>query len=426
MLPFAKFSVKNSPIPHAMSAPDLATLRINRGQEDRGRPGGRRVLLWILAAAAVIVTGIIVWRADFVPRAAPEVRVSRPRVMQPGGAEEVLTATGYIVPQLKSVVSARTSGRLEWLGVEEGSRVEKGQIIARLEGDDLAAQVLEAKASLAQSRASLEQARAAVFQAERELERQKKLLSQGITTASDHDLARRSFDVEQAGLNAASEAIHVAEARVTLTEAVHDKTIVRAPFAGIVISKSAEIGEMVAAGAFSGQPTGGAIVTIADFSTMEMEADINESNLAKIRTGQPALVSVDAVPGRQYRGELRQIVPTADRQKAVVMAKVRLVDIDESLVPDMSARVSFLSGEISAEEASGRPRIFVPASSVVTAEGRSFVLVLSEDRVSRVPVELGETRGDLREVTAGLQGGEKLIVSGGEGLRDGDKVRAAS
>ncbi len=410
-----------------MVAPDLSSLKIHRDEVDADRPRrGRRWVLWGVALLALASIGWAAWRQDWLPRPAPEVRVARPRVLQAGGEEEILTATGYLVPQLKAVVSARISGRLEWLGVDEGSLVKSGQVIARLSGEDLAAQVAEASASLAQTNATLAQSRALEFETARELDRQKNLSQQGITTQADYDAARRAFDVAGAGVKAAEESINAARARLALTQAIYDKTNIRAPFDGVVINKAAEIGEMVAAGAFSGQPTGGAIVTIADFATLEMEADINETNLSKVTNGQPALVTVDAVPDRRYRGVLRQIVPTADRQKAVVQAKVRLLDPDERLVPDMSARVSFLARAVSAESAASPPRIFVPATALLREGADSYVLAVVDELVVRLPVVPGESRGDLQEVTSGLSGSESVITAGAEGLRAGDRVRVAS
>ena len=410
-----------------MSTPDLSSLRIHREAFDPDRPRPvRKALIWIGALVIVAAAGVLVWRSELLPTAAPEVRVARVRVVQAGNVEEVLTATGYIVPQRRSVVSARTSGRLEWLGVDEGSRVTRGQILARLDNEDLAAMVTESRASLSQARATLAQSRASLWEAEREQERQGNLLEQGITTQATHDAAQRGLDVARAGLEASEHAVRAATARVELTEANFEKTNVRAPFDGIVISKNSEVGEMVAAGAFSGQPTGGAIVTVADFSSLEMEADINETNLSKVAAGQPALISVDAVPGHRYRGVLRQIIPAADRQKAVVQAKVKLLDPDDRLMPEMSARVTFTTQEVGAEAASAPPRLFVPAAAVRQEGDRAFVLALKDDRAVRVPVILGETRGDLREVTSGLSGGESVVVSGGEGIRPGDRVRIAS
>jgi len=410
-----------------MTTHDLSALKIHREEEDPGRPRPvRRLLIMGAVLAAIGVGGWLAWRADWLPRGAPEVRVARPSIVQAGGVEEVLAATGYIVPQLKATVSAQISGRLAWRGVDLGSKVAKGDVIARLSNEDLTAQVAESKASLARDRATLEQTRATQWQADRELERQRSLMAQGITTQSDNDSARRSFDVAVAGVRAAQEAVKAAEARVALTEAMYQKTIIRAPFDGVVISKSAEVGEMVAAGAFSGQPTGGAIVTVADFGSLEMEADINEGMLSKVATGQPALVTVDAVPERRYRGTLRQLVPTADRQKAIVQAKVHLLDPDERLMPDMSARVSFLTREVSAESASAPPRIFVPSRLVRQEGGESYVLAVRDDRVARLRVTLGESRGDLREVTSGLAGGESLIDEEAGRVRVGDRVRVAS
>ncbi|HET6371842.1 MAG TPA: efflux RND transporter periplasmic adaptor subunit, partial [Candidatus Polarisedimenticolia bacterium] len=316
------------------TTPDLSALKIHREAPEPDQPRrGRRLLVWAIVLLVASALGVVAWNGDWIPRGAPEVRVSRPRLVQAGGVEEVLTATGYIVPQLRSVVSSRISGRLAWLGVDEGSTVKAGQVIARLDDDDLVAQVAEARASLAQARANLTQSQAAEHEAERELRRQHSLSADGITTESDLDAAKRSFDVAAAGVIAAQEGVKAWDARLALSQANLEKTNIRAPFAGIVIAKSAEIGEMVAAGAFSGQPTGGAIVTVADFASLEMEADINETNVSRVKAGQPALVSVDAIPDRKYRGVLRQIVPAADRQKAVLQAKVRLQDPDDQLLP---------------------------------------------------------------------------------------------
>jgi len=406
-----------------MTTADLSALRIHRDEEGPGRPRRGRRILWAGATVALIAVGILAWRGGWLNTSAPLVGTARPIVLQAGDAEEILTATGYIVPQLESEISARVSGRLAWLGVDEGSRVKKGAVIARLDNDDLAAQVAEAQAEIARSKAGLEQARASLWEAGREQDRQRNLLAQGITTQADFDSAQRAHDVAAAGLTAGEAAVRAAEARLTLTQANYDKTIIRAPFDGVVTKKSAEVGEMVAAGAFTGQPTGGAIVTLADFATLEMEADINESNLSKVSIGQAALVSVDAVPDRRYRGTLHRFVPAADRQKGIVQAKVRLLDPDDRLVPDMSARVVFLSREVDSAEVAAPPQLFVPSSAVGLEGSAPYVLVVRDDRAARVPVTLGESRGDLRRVVSGLRGDETVIVEGVGALTDGARVR---
>lgn len=410
-----------------MAAPDLSALRIRRDDDAPRSRALPRLLLWagviaIVAAGAWLALG----RADWIPRGTAEVRVARPRLIQAGGASEIMTATGYIVPQRRAAVSARMFGRLEWLGVREGDHVKAGQVIGRLASDDFAAQVAEARAALAQSRAQQEQARAAEWEARREEQRQAKLLTDGITTESGHDAARRALDVATAGIASAAEAVNVAKARLDLAAVNLEKTNVLAPFDGIVTARNAEVGEMVAATTASGNVTGGTIATIADFSTLEMEADINESNIARVKQGQPALISVDAVPGHRYRGTLRMIVPAADRQKAVVVAKVSILDLDERLMPDMSARIAFLDRVVEGPEAARPPRMFVPASAVRREGDAVFVLVVQDERVARVAVQLGEAQGDLREVLSGLSGDEAVIISGPETLRDNDRVRTAS
>jgi len=409
-----------------MPAADLSALRIRRDDEAPRPRKLLRALVWVGILAA-IAAGLwyAIGRADLIPSRAAEVRVARPRLMQAGGASEVLTATGYIVPQRRAAVSARMFGRLEWLGVREGDQVKAGQVIGRLASDDLAAQVAEARAALAQARAQLEQAKAAEWEARREEQRQAQLLEDGITTQSGHDGARRGLDVAIAGAVAAVEAVNAARARLDLANVNLDKTNILAPFDGIVTAKNAEVGEMVAATTASGGVTGGTIATVADFSSLEMEADINESNIARVKQGQPALISVDGVPGHRYRGTLRMIVPTADRQKAVVVAKVTILDLDERLVPDMSARIAFLDRVVEGEEAARPPRMFVP-SAAVRGDGEAlYVLVVHEDRVARVPVRLGEAQGDLREVLSGLNGDEAVVISGPETLQHDDRVRVA-
>lgn len=406
-----------------MASPDLSALKIQHDDEPRRVNSHRR---WIVAGAIVaIITalGWLAWHQAWLPHRASTVRVTRPQLLQPTESRQVLTATGYIVPQLRADVSARTFGRLAWLGVREGSQVHAGDVIARLEQDDRLAQVAEARATLAQTRAALEQARSSEWEARREKERQENLLREGITTQSDFDAARRALEVAIAGTAASEEAINAARARLELSRANLEKTVIRAPFDGTVIAKNAEIGEMVAASAASGQVTGGTIATIADFSTLEIEVDINESNLSRVAPGQPVVISVDALPDRKYRGVLRQIMPTADRQRAVVIAKVKILDLDDRLVPDMSARIVFLDREISREEAMASPRVFVPSAAITVGDGSPFVLTVREDRLARIDVSLGEARGDLREVTSGLSGREMIIVAGAKGLREGDPLR---
>ncbi len=298
-----------------MPAHDLSALRIRRDDEaPRPRTLRRVALLAGILAVVAVGTWLAIGRTDWIPRGTAEVRVARPRLIQAGGASEILTATGYIVPQRRAAVSARMFGRLEWLGVREGDRVTAGQVIGKLASDDLAAQVAEARAAFAQTRAQQEQARAAEWEARREEQRQAKLLADGLTTQADHDAARRALDVAAAGIAAAAEAVNVAKARLDLAVVNLEKTNILAPFDGIVTAKNAEVGEMVAATTASGGVTGGTIATIADFSSLEMESDINESNIARVKQGQPALISADAVPGHRYRGTLRLIVPAADRQ----------------------------------------------------------------------------------------------------------------
>ena len=380
----------------------------------------------------------------------PEVEVARAAVESGSAGMEILTATGYIVADRKAAVSPKISGRLEYLGVDTGSRVKPGEIIARLEHRDLDAQLADARGSLAnfqaaesqadaelaQTRARLAEAQANREKSSLELARQTRLLEQGVSTRSAYDNALAQARVDeaqvrtaeaqiaaaQARLNSAAAQIRSAEARTQVIEAQIEYTNIRSPFEGLVISKDAEVGETVAPAIFGGTSTRGSVVTIVDPNTLEVEADINESSIGKIAPGVTAEITLDALPNEKLPAEVRKIVPTADRQKATVKVKVRFKTIDRRILPDMSAKITFLQKAepgVKAEAA----RVTVPKSAVQQKDGKSILLVLIDDRVKQQAVIIGSEFGDRVEVKQGLAGGETVIVRGAEGLGEGSRVK---
>jgi RND family efflux transporter MFP subunit len=335
------------------------------------------------------------------------------RDVQPSAGTPILTASGYVVARRQAVVSAKIQGRLEELRVEEGSEVKKGEILARLESFDFAAAVQRAKA--------------AVQRAEADLAEQQRLLRVAERLAAERVLAEDQKEAAFSRVRIAEAQLAQQVADLAFVEAQMQHTIIRAPFAGVVIKKMAEVGESVAP-----IPPGvnisiasGAIVALADLATLEVEADVAEANVAKVGSGQPAEVTVEAIPDRRYEAVLRQVIPTADRTKATVMVKVTILDKDEDLKPEMSAKVTFLEPETEVEGApeEAAPVVLVPREAVVSRGGRSVVFLVRESKVQERPVVLGTPRKGQVIVTDGLAGGETLVARPPEGLADGDAVR---
>ena len=261
--------------------------------------------------------------------------------MAPSAGTPILTASGYVVARRQAVVSAKIQGRLEELRVEEGSEVKKGEVLARLESFDYDAAV--------------DRARAAVQRAEADLAEQERLLRVAEKLAAEQILAEDEREAAESRVRIARAQLAQQQADLAFVEAQLQNTVIRAPFAGVVVKKMAEVGESVAPipPGVNISTSSGAIVALADLETLEVEADVAEANVAKIGNGQPAEVTVEAIPDRRYQAVLRQVIPTADRTKATVMVKVTILDKDENLKPEMSAKVTFLEPETETDERAG-------------------------------------------------------------------------
>ena len=391
---------------------ELATLKI-----DRSRPK-RSPWRWPLLLLLPVVAGLVVLYALRARQvlSAPEIEtvtVAVSRDVQPSAGTPILTASGYVVARRQAVVSAKIQGRLEDLRVEEGSEVKKGDIIARLESYDFAAAV--------------NRARAVVQRAEADLAEQERLLRVAERLAAEKVLAEDQREAAQSRVRIAEAQLAQQEADLAFVEAQMQHTVIRAPFAGVVIKKMAEVGESVAPipPGVNISTASGAIVALADLATLEVEADVAEANVAKVGKGQPAEVTVEAIPDRRYEAVLRQVIPTADRTKATVMVKVTILDRDEDLKPEMSAKVTFLEPEAEGEE---EPEVapavvLVPRAAVVSRDSRSVVYLVREGTVQERPVVLGTARKDQVIVEEGLAGGETLVARPPDGLADGDAVR---
>ncbi len=464
------------------SPPDLSELRISADQRRR-RPTRWPWVALVLGLAVVVWGTRGAWQGWLDAWTLPEVVVASVRRVAAGTGSGSLTANGYVVAQRQSALAPKQTGRLVELNVVEGSRVAEDEVVGRLEKNDLDAQLERARAEVAaasaerdgaQSRAeqaaeeraesaeltsaaqaSQRDAEAARLDADRERKRQQELVAKGFASQRDLDQAETTFSRAEArfeetearvrsarkresavelGERLATSAVATAQAilearraDVSLMEAQIEYTIIRAPFAGVVIQKNAEIGEIVAP-VSAGAQARVAVVTIVDMSSLMVEAEVNESYIRRVRIDQPVRIVLDAFPDVVYRGRVFKVVPTANRQKASVEVKVSFDALDDRILPEMGARVSFFEeeeAEASAEDAA--PRLLVTAAALSGSESARFVWVVSDEgRLTRRPVEVREQPGGEAEIVSGLSAGERVVVSPAADLEDGATVRIAA
>ena len=409
-----------------MAAPDLSKLRINRDAPPPavGR-AFRRNLTFALIPLAVIVVAYLVMRARNIPVIQTATVESSSGGAQGGGTASV-TANGYVVARTKASVSAKIAGRLAELNVSEGSFVQKGAIIARLDNAEFQAAVAEAQANVSSADANRIEAEADRDQLVREANRQRDVRAQNpnLVSQQELDLAQSRAAQAEARVRAAAARKDAAEAGLRVAQANYDNTLIAAPFTGTVLRKDAEVGEVVAP-SVGGGLTRGAVVTMADLSTLEVEVDVNESYIARVHNGQRARITLDAYPDTTFRGAVRQVVPTADRQRATVQVKVSISDRDPRILPEMGAKVDFLEAETprGAAPVTSKPIVRVPAAAIVTDQGEQVVWIVREGRLVRRPVTAGPTSAGFREVSAGLSGGEQVMMSGVQTPQDGMRVK---
>lgn len=347
-----------------------------------------------------------------------EVETAVVTTIYPTQSFTLLNASGYLVAQRKAAVASKITGRLEWLGVEEGSRVSAGQVLARLENHDLQAALDQARANLHSAQASLDQSAAEQEDAARAYTRQRELLAQGIVPQAEFELAEVRHRRAQAGMQGGQASVRSAAAALRGAEVTYDYSLIRAPFNGVVLTKNADVGDIIT-------PIGAAatakaaVVTIADPLSLQVEADVAESNLAQVRPGQPCEVTLDALPGVRLSAVVHTIVPTADRSKASVMVKVRFLMPDRRLLPEMSAKVAFLSRP--ATDRDQQPHTALPLAAVKTEQGHTTVLVVTDGVARKRLVTLGPRLGDLVEVQ-GVKPGERLVLRPLDKVRDGSRV----
>jgi RND family efflux transporter MFP subunit len=399
----------------------LKELRIDRN----GRPartGGRRLLVAAVAVAVLAAAGWLAWARLGVPT----VRTVAARAAAPaGGAASVLDASGYVTARRAATVSAKITGKVTEVLIEEGQRVAEGAVIARLDDTEARAQLGLARAQLAAARSQEGEIRALLEQAERDYTRQQELFRRQLVAAQALDAALAQRNTLRARLSAHEEQVRVATESVRVAEVNLDNTVVRAPFGGVVTNKAAQPGEMISPISAGGGFTRTGIGTIVDMDSLEIQVDVNEAFIGRVAPEQPVEATLNAYPDWKIPGAVIAIIPTADRSKATVKVRIAIKARDARIVPDMGVRVAFLESQPAAQ-APPRTAVLVPADAV-RAEGTAGVLfVHAGDRVARRSVTLGQTVGTEREVLTGLEPGERVVIAPPPSLQDGDRVRVAA
>ena len=399
---------------------NLESLRLSRNDNEAQFSRTRRRRKIVIALFLFLTFGFAIWWIFSGSFLSPKVRVAPVIKLFPAQAVTLLNASGYVVAQHKASVSSKSTGRLAYLGVEEGSRVKKGEIIARLENEDLSAARDRAAANVNAAKATLEQAEAELTDARLNYQRLKQLLAQNLIARQDYDTAEARNQKAQAAVANARANIKAAAAALNEAQTAVEYSLIRAPFDGVVLTKNAEVGEVVA-------PFGAAlnaraaVATMADMSSLMVEADVAEANIHQVKVGQPVEILLDALPGVRFSGKVHMIVPTADRSKATIMVKVAFDSLDARILPEMSAKVAFLSRPLKAQEE--QARLVVTPKVLVQRNGRQVAFVLKNQKVQAVPVEVGPQLGDWVEVLKGLQEGDKVVVQPPKNLRNGARVR---
>ncbi len=390
------------------SKADLSSLRIDRSNNHNPNSSRKTVIIIvvIIAAAILLFLGYTIGGSLFNP--AEEVKLVTVTLQSPSQASADLAASGYVVAQRKAAVASKGTGRLEYLGVVEGDKVKKDQVLGRLEDNDIRAQLEEANANLKLAEADLKDS-------ENNYNRQKELLKSGATTQMDVDAAEAQYKRVLASID-------VAKANVNSAQVALENTLIRAPFDGTVLTKNAEVGEIVAPLGAS-TTSRGAIVTMADMKSLQVEADVSESYIERIKTGQSCEIILDAYPQTSYEGFVDKIVPTADRSKATVLVKVGFKKYDSKVLPEMSAKVLFLSEQLTAEQKNEPSVLVVPFTSVAKRDGRDVAFMVKDDKAVEVPVVKGRDLDSFIEIKSGLAEGDRVIEKVNDEIKDGVKIK---
>ncbi|QDT56109.1 Macrolide export protein MacA [Caulifigura coniformis] len=416
----------------------LATLQIKRRDERRGPSFlGRLVqLIGLLVLLAALGIGGFVfaqrqgWVAasdEWIPQAIrtlKQVRVTKVTVETGRSADAVVVATGYLESYQQANIGARAAGRIEKINVEEGTRVQAGEVIAVLDHKDIDAALAGTKAAVLRAEAELAEQEVAIARAKKDLERKTKLKESSALTESQFDETNFQYQAMVAKRGTLEAAVKLAQAKVLETEQMIENMIVRAPFTATVINKTAEVGESILPGGMGEASGRGSVVMIADLDRLEVDCDVKEDYIGRVLSGAPTEVAVDAVPNRRYHGLVRKVIPMGDRARATIKVKVEITDADARLFPNMSAKVYFLPEPGEKPPEAKEKRIFCDSAAIIGTGANRAVWQLGDDlRVRRVAITGGEDRDGRTEILEGLKGGERVVVDPSPELHEEQLVK---
>lgn len=405
---------------------DLASLRIDRSARTSRSPGR----VWAAAAALGGVAALAVgwwWTAR---TEAATVQTAAVLVRHEGGGDgqAVLNASGYVTARRRATVSSKITGKVIDVPVEEGMRVRKGQVLARLDDSMIRATLALVEAQLAAARSDLTETQVRLAEAQLRLDRQRRLAADGIAPQADLDTAQAEVDALRARIASAQQNVAVAKEQVNVRRTELADSVIRAPFDGVAITKDAQPGEMISPVSAGGGFTRTGICTVVDMTSLEIEVDVNEAYIQRVSPGQRVTAVLDAYPDWSIPARVITTVPAADRQKATVLVRIDFETLDPRILPDMGVKVSFLrEPEADASvEGEARPTVLVPKQAVRSADGTDYVFVVRDGLAERRAVRVGAANGDQIEVLSGLAAGERVVVAGPADLAHGSKVQEAS
>jgi len=402
-----------------MAGDDISKLSIKKTGTVAGTGKKKKYIILLIIIFVLIATGVLYKKGLLTP--ALEVRVSKVVNIYPSQTYTLLNASGYVVAQRKAAVASKITGRLVYLGVEEGNRVKKGQVIARLENDDAVAARNRALANVNAAKSALEQAMAEFDDAVLNFNRMLKLSEKGSVARSENDIAEARWKRAKASVSAHKSSIKASEAALKEAEVLLEYATIRAPFDAVVLTKNADIGDIITPlGAATNAKA--AVVDIADMESLQVEVDVSESNIGIVKNGQPCEIQLDALQDSRFRGAVHMIVPTADRTKASVMVKVAFKEKDPRILPEMSAKVAFLARDVLPEEE--KPLAAIPADTITGIEGKESVFIVKDGRAYKTGIKTGRRIGNLVELLGGAGIGEIMVAKPTNKVKDGIKIKA--
>jgi len=408
-----------------MPAADLASLKIH----DTARPRGRAGKFWSFFAAGLGVLLLVAGAVFALRNRAPVVEAAVARPAGDPGQQTLLNASGYVTPRRRATVAAKITGRVTGVFFDEGNHAKEGQLLATLDDSDVKRALESAVADRDSSRAAVQDYEVQLRYAEIQLHRAQELKAANVQSQDQLDNARTQADSLRAKIALAKQQINAAESRIAVAQQAVDNCTIRAPFSGIIVSKDAQVGEMVSPISAGGGFTRTGIATIVDMNSNEVEVDVNEAYIARVQSGQRVTSTLDAYPDWQIPSHVRTVIPTADRQKATVKVRISFDKLDPRILPDMGVKVAFMAEEEAKKKGAQekdkgpKPTAIIPKTAVRTDSGKSYVFLLRDTKIERRGVTLGNDRGSDVEIMAGVNSGDSLVARGPENLQDGQTVR---